>query len=286
MVIHDPHRPLAFEDDLTGHRMGDHRQVRTAHGRAQVGVGGGAAHAILHRHVHGAEAFLHEAVGVVGLDIAGLGTGIDPGTVQRVLHVVAVGGAQRPAIAAIGIAALLVALGPFEVRQAVAIAPIAGAELLPFVEVVGMATDVDQAVDRRRAAEHLAPRAMHAAPVETRFRLGFVAPVVLLGVHRDREGAGHLDQHAAVAAAELQHQHRGGGIRAEAIGQDAAGRTGTDDDVVITLSHCCNSANPGRAYGSCRRGCSGRHPSPGVGPAPGSVRSGRCRRAGKTAARQ
>ncbi|MOA67186.1 hypothetical protein D3C78_1942520 [compost metagenome] len=76
--------------------------------------------------MHGAEAFLHEAVGVLGLDVASLGARLDPGAVQRVLHVVAVGGTERPGSTTVCIAALLVAFGPFEVRQAITVTPTDG----------------------------------------------------------------------------------------------------------------------------------------------------------------
>jgi len=215
--------------------MGDHRQVRTAHGRAQIGVGRGATHTVLHGHVHGAETFLHVAVAVFGLDVARLRTGFDPGTVQRVFHVVAVGGMQRSRLPAIAVATRLVALGTLEVRQAVAIAPAFGTQGFPLVKVQRMATDIHQAVDRRRTAQHLAPWAVNAPAVEVGLRLGFVAPVVLLGVHRDRECARHLDHYALVTAAEFQDQHRGGRIFAQAVGQHTTCRACANDDVVVFL---------------------------------------------------
>ncbi len=282
-VVFHPHRTLALEQDAPGHGVGDHGQVGPAHGRAQVGVGRGPAHAVLDRHVHGAEAFLHVAVAVVGLDVAGLGAGLDPGAIQRVLHVVAVVGGQRAVGAAVVVAAELVLLGTLEIRQAVAIAPALGSQAFPLVEVMGMAADVHQAIDRRRATQHLAPRAMQAAAVQVLLGGGLVVPVVLLGVHRQGEGAGHLDQHAAVAAAVFEHQHRGAGILAQPAGQDTTGRPGTDDDVVVFFSHCCSPWHPGPLPRRCVHCAVDSRPSPGERPTHGSTRSGPTRPAGRTA---
>ncbi|MNF68860.1 hypothetical protein D3C84_507270 [compost metagenome] len=148
---------------------------------------------------------------------------------------VAVGGVQRPGLPAIAITTRLVALGALEVRQAVAIAPAFGTQGFPLVKVQRVATDVHQAVDRRRAAQHLAPWAVNAPAVEVGLRLGFVAPVVLLGVHRDRECARHLDHYALVTAAEFQDQHRGGRVFAQAVGQHTTCRACANDDVVVFL---------------------------------------------------
>ncbi|MNQ36399.1 hypothetical protein D3C85_499190 [compost metagenome] len=274
---------LAIEEDAAGHGVGDHRQVGPLHGRPQVGVGGGPAHAILHCHVHGAETFLHVAVAVVGLDVAGLGAGLHPGAVKRVLHVVAIVGGQGTTGTAVVIAAELVGLGALEVGQAIAVAPVLRPQGFPLVEVVGVATDVDQAIDGRGATEHLAARAVQATAVEMRLGHGLVAPVVLPGVHRDGKGAGHLDQHAAVAAAEFQDQHRGAGVLGQATGQDTAGGAGADDDVVVSLIHCCSPLRRDSRPRSCIHCLLGMRPSPGERPARGSARSGPGRPAGRTA---
>ena len=130
-----------------------------------------------------------------------------------------------------------VALGLAEVGQAVAIAPAPGPEAFPLVEVVGVAAHVDEAVDRGGAAEDLAPRAVHAPAVEARLGGGVVAPVVPGAVHRDGERRGHLDEDAAVAAAEFEEQDAGSRILGQARGEDAAGGSGADDDVVVGVAH-------------------------------------------------
>jgi len=81
LVAH-AHGLLAVEQYPVNQRASHHRQVRAIHDRAQVGVGGGGAHAVLHGHVHGAEAFLLVAVVVLRHRVARLFAGIDEGLVQ------------------------------------------------------------------------------------------------------------------------------------------------------------------------------------------------------------
>ena len=69
-----------------------------------------------------------------------------------------VGDAERAAGAVILVGAALLVLGLAEIRQHVVIGPAGIAELAPQVEILLLAADVDQAVDRGRPAEHLAAR--------------------------------------------------------------------------------------------------------------------------------
>ena len=69
-----------------------------------------------------------------------------------------VGHAERPAGAVEVVGAALVVLGLAEVGQHIIVAPAGVAELAPMVEVLGLAADVDQSVDRARSAERFAAR--------------------------------------------------------------------------------------------------------------------------------
>src|SRR6202030_867902 len=62
-------------------------------------------------------------------------------------------------------------LSLLEVWQDIVPAPAAIAELPPMVEILGLAADVDEAVDRRRAAEH--PAARVGDRPSGRARIGF-----------------------------------------------------------------------------------------------------------------
>ena len=297
MVVFYPHGALALQQDAPGHGMGDHGQVRAAHRGFQIGICRRPAHAVLHRHVHRAEALLHEAIGIIGADVARFLPGLDEGAVERVLHLVPGIGRQRSLGPAIAVAAALPAFGALEIGQAVGIAPVARAQGFPFVEIAGMAAHVDQPVDRGRPAQDLAARAMHLAAIQPRLRLGHVFPVVLGAVHRDRQRCRHLDEDRLVAAAIFQHQHAGCRVLAEAVGQNAAGGTGTDDDVVEVPGHEGSSLRrvkervagiegppPKGAAGRVSRG--GSRPSRRPWRRSGSGHSGPARPPGRTAARR
>ena len=187
--------------------------------------------------MHGAEAFLLVAVVVRGLRISRLLAGLDEGAVQRVAHLVAAAGVKRPLAAAVCVGAAFPGLGLAEIGQAVAIAPAGGARGLPFVEIAGVAAHVDHAVDRGRAAQHLAARTVDAPAVQIGLGLGLEAPVVALHVHGDRERGRHLDEDAAPAAACLEQQHADALVLAQPVGQHAAGRAGADDHVIEGLVH-------------------------------------------------
>ena len=232
-LVGDAGRRPAGEGDAMDQRFRDQRQVRPAERRLEIGVGRRPAHAVLDGHVHRPEALLLEAVVILGLQIAGLDTGLDEGAVERVEpHVVAVVGRQRPVAAPVVVVAGAPGLGAAEIGQAIAVAPVGGAALLPLVKVAGVAAHIDHAVDRRRAADHLAARAVKPAAVHMGFWLGLELPVVALHVHRDRQRGRHLDEDAAVAAAGLEHEDAARRVLGEAVGEHAAGRPGADDYVV------------------------------------------------------
>ena len=105
----------------------------------------------------------------------------------------------------------------------------------PLVVVERIAADVDHAVDRGRAAERLAPRAVHAPAVHARLRLGDVGPVPGGAVLRIRERGRHPD-------APLPPRHRPTGLdekhaHVRVLGEPAreyAPRgAGPDDNVVV-----------------------------------------------------
>ena len=64
-----------------------------------------------------------------------------------------------------------------EIGQHVVEAPAVVSELPPVVVILGLAAQIEQAVDRARSAQHLAARLHALAIVELGFRLGFVEPV-------------------------------------------------------------------------------------------------------------
>ena len=214
--------------------MSDDRQVRPAQRGTQVRAGGAAAPALAHRHVHTAEALLLKAVDVRAARIAHLLAGGEPRRVQRVAHR-SIARHELAGIAAVPVATLLPALRALEIRQHVAVRPSLGPFLRPPLEILGIAADIDETVDRRRAAQHLAAGGMQAPAVKMRLGLGVIEPVVLRHVHRNGERRGHLDVNRAVGAAILEQEHAVPPIRAQPIRQYAARRTRSDDDIVELL---------------------------------------------------
>ena len=129
----------------------------------------------------------------------------------------------------------LPAVGMFHapvVGQHVAVAPARRAQLLPGVEVAGVAAHVDHAVDGGGAADHLAARRRKPPPAEVGFGLGHEAPVVAGHVHGVGEGSRHLNERAGVGPAVLQHQHAVALVFGEPRGEHTAGGPRSHDYIV------------------------------------------------------
>src|SRR5690606_762779 len=140
--------------------------------------------------------------------------------------------AQRPADAVVGVGPAGVVLGALEVGQDALVVPARAAGLGPAVVVRPVAADVDHGVDGGGAAEDLPAGPEQRAPGEARLRLGVVGPVHLR-LEQPAEGGGDLDLGAGVRPARFEEEDARGGVGAEAVGQHAPRRAGTDDDVVV-----------------------------------------------------
>src|SRR5581483_8772051 len=128
-------------------------------------------------------------------------------------------GGEKPA-GAVNLGGLaLPVLGLLEIGQHVVPAPAAVAELGPVVEILGLAADVDQPVDRRRAAEHAAARIGDGAAGGAGIGLGLVAPGQGLVVEQLHEPGGNVDQRIPVAPAGLDQYDPDRGVGAEPVGQ-------------------------------------------------------------------
>ena len=143
-----------------------------------------------------------------------------------------VGHGERSADAVQVVRAALLVLGLAEIGQHVVEAPAGIAELAPVVEVLRLAAHVEQAVDRTRAAQHLAARLDDLAVVELGLRLGRVEPVDPAVVEQLAVAERNVNPEMAVVPARLEQQHAMAARGGQAIGQHAAGGAGADDDVV------------------------------------------------------
>src|SRR2546423_6975791 len=100
------------------------------------------------------------------------------------------------------------------------------------VEILGLAADVDHAVYRGRAAEHLAARPVDAAVAGSRIGLGFVAPVDRRIGKGLAEAERNVDPAVVVLAAGFEQKNARSRIFAEPRRDGAAGRAGADHDEI------------------------------------------------------
>jgi hypothetical protein len=139
---------------------------------------------------------------------------------------------ERPAHAVQMIGTALVVLRLAEIRENVVITPPDIAELSPEVEVLGLAADVDQAVDRARSAQDLASRSDDLAAVTSRLRLGRVAPVEASVGEQLAKAERDMQPRMPVRGSGLQQQYAVAPRCGEPVGQHASGAAGADDDEV------------------------------------------------------
>ena len=221
---------LILDDDAPREAF-DQTHILPLQRRPQIGVGGRPAAAAMDGLLHRAKAFLLGAVVVVGRLEAGLAAGLDEGLVERIERVAAPH-MQRAVAAAPAILAAVCVLHALEIGEHVGEGPAGRALFGPVVEVARMAAHIDHAVDRRRAADHLAARRGQHAAAEMRLRLGRKAPVVEAHVHRERQRRRHLDERADIAAAKFDDDDAMLAVLRQAVGQGRAGRAGADDDEI------------------------------------------------------
>src|SRR6266851_5426907 len=100
------------------------------------------------------------------------------------------------------------------------------------VEILGLAADIDHAVDRRRAAEHFAARPEHTAVGGAGVGLGLVAPVDTGVSEGLAEPQWDMDPAVGVLAAGFEKHHPDRRIFAEPRRHRATGRAGPDHDEI------------------------------------------------------
>src|SRR5450631_2647863 len=123
-----------------------------------------------------------------------------------------------------------------EIRQQLAITPSFGAEPFPIVEVLVLTANEDQAVDRRRSAQHTTAGPDDRAATGALARLGDEEAGKTLIENRPVVSDRELEPKIAIGPTGLQQQHAARWIGRQPVCDHAAGRSRADDDVVITLS--------------------------------------------------
>ena len=242
----DADRARAVERHLRHQGARADVEVGPRHHGVQVGAGRGQPPPAVDVAVEPGEALLAVPVDVVGERVARLLRRLQERAEQRVRGRPALED-ERSAVAA----ELVVGLGgqavlhAHEVGQAVGVVPGGhpGVGRPPLV-VQRVAPLEDHPVDAAGAAEHLAPGVRDPPAAHVRLRLGLVAPVVEPAAAGERQRGGHVDEHVprVVAPARLQHEHAGGRVGRQAVGQRAAGRATPDDDDVVSIAR--HAASP------------------------------------------
>ena len=189
--------------------------------RLQIRRGGAAAAAVADTRLMPADAILYPAIDIrVEGDADFLGCGqhrlVDGGLLANVGNPQgAIATMQRAGATAVGFAF-------DEIGQHVVIGPAVTAGLCPAVEVFYLPPDIDHAVDRTGAAQHLAARQEVFLAVAIFFRLRFEAPVDV-GVN-DIPAIAKRDMNPEifVFGACLQQQYAVGRVGAQPVGENAA----------------------------------------------------------------
>ena len=235
-VILDPYRALPFEADPGDEAAGQHRQIDTPGGGTKIRPRGVHSPSQVHRLVHGAYTFGLAGVGVGGLEVTHLLARLHEHSVQGMAdrrH----GHVQRSIAAAKRVRPAAEALQTFEVRQTVRERPVRQLVTGPALEVLRMTTGESHGVDRRGAAQHLAPGMVDHPLVEMRLGFRDQTPIEAGVIHRVSEGRGHGDANRVVGAARFQQQHRDIRVLAQPVRHHAAGRAGAHHHVIVGLLH-------------------------------------------------
>ena len=220
-----------FHNQSKGFRAGEYLQVRPASRRLQERGCAAAAPAVPHGHLEMADAFLILTIVIVITFVTEAGSRLDPGIDHWPLDA-AFRHIQRAALAAHRRGFAFPVLGTPEQGHHVVPRPSRIAELAPLVEILRLSAHIKKSVDRAASAQNLAAGPVDGAAVQSRVRLGAVAPV--------RRGIAHcleitdrnVDPGIAVLAARLEQRNAVPAIRRQPVCQDAARRPCADDYVV------------------------------------------------------
>ena len=204
--------------------MRDELQVGALQGRTQIGARGAGAAAAASGLLAPADAVAmtrRQIVDVLAIFETELFAGLkDRGADRRPVRF---RGEERALLAA-RLAGL--ALPPFrfpEIGQAIVPGPAAIAELGPVIVILRLPADIDQPVDRGRAADDPAARIDDRAAVGAGIGLGAVLPGQGVMIEHLEEAGRDVNKRVPVAPAGLDQQDLGAWVLGEPVGQHAAG---------------------------------------------------------------
>src|SRR5690348_1435199 len=259
----------ALEEDLVAERLGHDLQIAPLHRRPQIPDCGRAAPAVARCRLVVAGPVLTRAVEIVIARKAERDGRLDKSLADRVM-IRHIRDAERAVGAVELVGATRLMLGAFEIGQHVVERPAGIAELAPMVEILGLPADIDHAVDRGRAAEHLAPRPVDTAVAGPRIGLRFVAPIDGWVDKGLAEAERNVDPAVVVLAAGFEEKDARCRLFAEPRRDGATGGAGANHDE-IGLDRVELNGHPAPPY------CRGSYATPdeamhsGAGPSAGAA---------------
>ena len=199
-------RLVSLKHHTTG-KTAHHAQVVALQRWLQIGIGGRPAAAFVYGLLHRPEAFLLQAVVIVGDLKTCLTACLNKGMEERIVAR-STPDMQRPIGAApLALCPTMTGFGALEIGLHIGIGPAGSTALIPMIEVFCMTAHIDHAVDRRRPTDHLATRCRQLAVVQIGFRLGAKSPIIARHVHWIRKRRGHLDEGTDIGTAIFQNQN-------------------------------------------------------------------------------
>ena len=231
-----PTRACALEDHARRQRVHRHDDVAARDGGTEEGIGTAPAAAVADRALQAAETLLLRAVVVRGERMTGSRAGFHV-CVDQGIRVAGRARDERAVAAAVFARPALPRFLPAKVRQDVRVGPAAETARRPAVVVGAVPPHVGHGVDRGRAADHLAARALDRPAADARLGFGEVHPVVAPLLEDPAPAERDADPRVGGPAARLEHQDADAGVFAETVRQGAAGRPRAHDDVVELAPH-------------------------------------------------
>ena len=228
----DADGPRSLEQHARHQRARHDRQVRPAADRTQERDRRALSPSAIDAQLVRPDAVRRRAVEIGIARQPELDARLDPRVAVRVV-VAQVRDAELARRAVIGARAACVALDAPEVGQHVDVAPPVCALGCPVVEVLVLAANEDQAVDRRRAADHAPARPHDVAAGGAFGRNGIEEPRETRVVDRAEVADRQVQPEIAIRAAGFEQQDARLRIGRQPVRDHAACRTGADDHVVV-----------------------------------------------------
>ena len=237
-------------------------EIGALHRRVKIGDGSALPPSAVNVDLKPGEALLHGAVVVGRFRISGRPDRVEKRVDDRIRNV---RGSNLPGSvrAVIGVVLVFERFRPLEIRKHVVVRPTRQPHLPPAVEIAAVSTNVGHHVYGGAAAENFAARMENPAPAKRRLRLRHVGPIEARIVPHLPDAERHVDHHAGIPTAGLQHENATGAVFGQPVGQNATGSPGSDDHEIAGADLSSSQSSRPR----------GPRPAPSPGTSGASIRS-------------